>query len=860
MSDVDLFGPDKDELRARLPITVVARYLADHGAPGPHILADGTALCPFHHDRQESFYLWEGDDGIIRWWCQPCGFGGDIFDLIQRTLSCTFPMAIEEAQKILASLPPGYVAPAAVPREQRPQADDWMNRVDVARSRAVEKDGLLALRLGFVTNEDTQALAHQWDLYLRTSWGWGLDPDTNAILMPHWDAAGALTGCKVRSGTQKESLPGSKYIALYGAWLGRRYRDVLLTEGESDCVFAGFQAALEGIPLDVFALPSGAGRPPTQEQLDFLGRGGTVYLAFDPDRAGVAATRKWIDALVGYGHSDIRICALPHLRDLRAARPTIAHLLAHAKKPLEIPSDIAQAPGGYMRPTQQGGIRSITSWWVEPLARLVGGDDPGYDAILHTRATSTRIVLRLSDLASVQSLNKWANRNELIFTGSDSDRKVIAEFIEAQGAIVPEVFQTEQVGVHLPPEEYHFAGATVVYPTDYAGDLPWRYAPTGKSASDVTGRVLLPIDHNAEAFQWEWLSAFIALSDPSVTHPLIAWLVASARRHEVQNFPLLFLGGSSGVGKSTLATLALRLLGSDITVDLAAVTPFALAKTLAATTTIPVFVDEWTRLSRRDSREAFQGAIPNIYTGGLMERGQVDLTTQTYRVTAPTIIAGEDTFELDRERDRTVVLYPSRKFQNRDALNVIKHKPLEGFARNLHTFLLTNPDIPALDYAPTGTRPMYNEMILQAGWATLRSLVSEALTNGEEDAPDLPIEPDLSCMRRAGTPEEQENVYEAALKAGLSIRDANGNPVVWVDGEGRGTWVRAKELVGLIESRRIDIQLPGRSRAMLAYFRERFPEIEHHDGVQAPGSVSPLHAALIHDLHLQVPIEGGNVV
>lgn len=875
----DLFGPDKDELRARLPITVVAKYLNDNGVIGPagiglHILADGQALCPFHSEQRESFYLWDGDDGITRWWCQPCGFGGDIFDLIRRMLGYNFPQAIEYAQHILATMPPGYIPPAAVPRERKPQVDDWINRVNVARGRAAEKDGLLALRLGFVTNEDSAALAHEWDLYLRTTWGWGLDPDTNAILMPHWDSAGTLIGCKVRTGEQKESLPGSKYTALYGAWLGTRFRDTLLTEGESDNVYAGFQAARENIPLNTFALPSGANRPPSQEQLDFLGRGGTIYLAFDPDRAGVAATRRWIDALVAYGHPDIRVCALPHLRDLRAAKPLIRTLLDHAKTPLKHPDDITKVPGGYERPTQGGGTRTVTSWWIEPLARLVGGDDPGYDAIVHTRSTSDRVVLRLSDLATIQSLNKWANRHELMFTGSDSDRKAIAEWVEAEGAIVPEVFQTEQVGIMLPPEEYAFAGPTVVYPTSYEGDLPWRYAPTGKSATDVTGRVLLPVAQGTEPFQWEWLSAFLELSSTDVTHPLLAWLIASARRNEVTNFPLLFIGGSSGVGKSTISDLALRLMGSDISCDLGAITPFALAKTLASSTTIPVFVDEWTRLSRRDSRETFQGAIPNLYAGGLMERGQADLTVQTYRVTAPVIVAGEDTFELDREKDRTVTLRPSRAAQNRDALNVIKSKPLEGFARALHIYLLkakvgemesdaegtlhlVNGDIPPLDLAPAGNRPVYNEQLLMAGWMTLRAFVTNALHNGEESAPDLPLLPDLSCFTRDSSPEENENVYESAVKEGLSMRDANSNPIVWADAQGRGTWVRSKHLYNLV-TQRTDIKMPGGSRAMLHYFRERY-EIESKD-VIGPGSTNTLHAALIHGLHIQDAPQEGDVV
>ncbi len=251
----------------------------------------------------------------------------------------------------------------------------------------------------------------------------------------------------------------------------------------------------------------------------------------------------------------------------------------------------------------------------------------------------------------------------------------------------------------------------------------------------------------------------------------------------------------------------------------------------------------------------------------MAERGQADLTSVSYHITAPVIVAGEDTFELDRERDRTVVITPSRNFQNRAALQAIQSKPLEGFAAALHNYLLTaevGVDIPALDYAdadgkPAGSRPEYNERVLRAGWATLRAMCTQSLIHGDETAPDLPELPDLSCFSREASAEERENVYESALKAGLAIKDGSGNPVVWPDMEGRGTFVRAKELYGLIDSKRIDIKLPGRSRAMLAYFRERY-EIRHFDGLLSPITGQPLYAALIYDLHLANPIQEGDVV
>jgi hypothetical protein len=802
---------DKNRVRAQLPLAYACYRL------GVYLDEDGAALCPFHADRNPSFRLWVGDDGVERWHCYPCGTGGDVYDLIRLTHAVGFADAVVKAAEILADMPPGTEPPVRV-RAPRLGPADWTHEVDEARARAAEPRywGKLSDWLGLVDGSDKET-CEEADSLLRDRLGWGVE-ETGASVMPHWTVDGTLTGCKVRAiDGRRWSKEGSRYEHLYACWLPKSFRDVLLLEGETDLAWALVTAYLEGTPVDLLALPSGAQRPPTEVQVDRLRGYRTVYLALDPDDAGAEASRTWSATLAQYDFADVRVCRLPRGKDVREARPRLADLLAEARAPLPAPQRISRSPIGYVITDASGNQRQITTWTADPVARLSGGDDgPGLEVDLQTRKSYTPgDVLRWSDLVSVHSLKRWAAARALLFSGSERDLQALAEYVQWRACFVPEVFQTDRVGVHSPPQAYRFAGPSVVYPRDHVGDLPWLYAPSAKKAS-VHDLVLLPTQGR---FDWRWMDDFLDLSLPSVTHTILAWVCAASRRPEVRDFPLLFVGGASGCGKSTLSKLAMRLAGSRIEAPLGSVTPYILMQRLASSTSLPVFVDEWTRLSRADTRLMLQGLVPVIYEGGTAERGQSDLNVVRYRVTAPTIVAGEDTLHLDRELERVTAVFPRRAHQNPDALARIADAPLERFASSLHQALAEGRvRLPPLVDGHPPDRPSYNRAVLLGGWRTLLAL-ADAYRNGGEYVPDLPDEPILP------EPEEtdfvDENVYELAVRESAGLRDRNGGLVVWADPSGEGTWVRFVPLLRVVEQA-LDVELPGRSRAMRDYFKGRY--------------------------------------
>jgi hypothetical protein len=823
---------DKDVLRAQLPLAYAASELGV-----PDIDQSGVGTCPFHPDSRPSFRLRRDDDGVERWYCFPCGFGGDVYDLIMRVESCDFPDAITRAEELYDLMPPGWTSsvkyddsgPAATPEE-------WQTKVLHARAnaQAPENDGLLCVVTGMLpaTADDLDRRAA--DRVMRDFWGWGVDDD-GVVLIPHYAEDGRLTAVKKRSLSGfKWGEGGSKYEELYGAWHAQQHRRLLLCEGESDAVWA----SLQSVGIDIKALPTGAQtfRDRFAEQAKAWDE---VYLAFDADRAGIGATRMWIEVL----GARARVCRLPRGKDLRDVRPDVRQLLEDAVIPPPVPGGIIATGQRFERVTQQGN-RALTSWCANPTARLVAGDadedvEPAFEVEVDYAGHVQTKVLRASDLHGSGKLKQWAGRHGYDCLASDQDVALLQSLFNAQSAILPEVYQTSRLGIHEPPARYAYAGKTLVLPDSYVGKLPWKFV----SKESRRGHVLLD---DPGKIDWRWIENARNLNYPRVMDPILAWFAATPRRIDVRNFPLLFVGGASGSGKSTIVELLCRMWGSALKTQLGGTTQFPLMRLLATTTTIPVFIDEWSRQSRDDTRQAFQGAVPFVYAGEVVPRGQRDLTIVELRCTSPVVVAGEDTFALDREQDRMIGVEVARSGQNFTALSAIGAQPLERFGYWYNRWIIETPpdELPPMPDARFATRPEYNLAALRAGWSTLRAFLARA-QELDQTVPELPPEPDLTGLDSSGV--QRENEYLALMRAALGAHDSSGNELVWESEE--GTWVRFKAIASQDTTRRLDVKLPGDSHAMQRYFKGLGHELDGRR-ISLPFSKRVMYATLIRGFHI----------
>jgi len=792
----------KEELKRALPLAWVCADL------GVALDQEGRALCPFHDDSSPSFYLWTGDDGYERWWCQPCGFGGDCYDLVMRVTGVRFPQAFERCRALLGATPPRLPAEAVRADPPVPSPAERGEELDAARARATESanDGMMCVVAGLLEADAPPATRRAADAALRGVLGWGVD-DRGRLLMPHWTAAGELSGVKVRAmDGAKWAWPRSKFPDLYGAWAGMRTRRALLCEGESDTAYA----LVNGFEGDVLALPAGA-KPPWDSAVAFLEGYDEVFIALDADDASVPVTALWLARLPA-----AKACRLPLGHDLRSAAPNVNALVASARTLGPPPDDLLVLDGGFVRNTKQG-ARRITAWCAVPVTHMPSHDDslPAFDVALQANGAVSSDVVTGADLENARALKRWAMKRSLGCQATDSDAAAIAEWFTSQAPRLPLVFQTQRLGLHSSPPGFEALGPAAVFSDESLGRAVWRYVGDKRAPAPDDG-----------PFDWRWLESALAMNDPSVTEPMLAWLVAASRRAEVERFPLLMLTGSSGSGKSTLADTFRTMFGSSpgLKAHLGGQTAFTLLKTLSATTSVPVFVDEWTRQTRAGAREVFQDAVPAIYSGDVAERGRQDLSTQKFSMTSPVIVAGEDAFHLDRETERMVTLKVSRAKASPDALARLTGAPIQRFARWYYDWLVSVPasELPPMPSAEDLDRISYAREILMTGWATLRCYLSDCAER-DPDVIELPRFPDLSALDEDASFDGGValNEYEAALEEGFSLRDSSGNPVVWDDRENDGTWVRWRALVPLLEQKR-DVELPGRSRAMRAYFEERY--------------------------------------
>ena len=282
-------------------------------AAGVELIGRGRVrqgVCPFHREDEGSFTVY-GD--TERWWCFGCGLGGDVLDFVQRTEGVGLPEAIRRLEggggcvvrpKATAERRSATVGferdPAALTVAARYYAGQLRRRPEAREylaSRRVGAGAAARLGLGYAPGSGLRAHLEAAGFGAERLARSGLftaggERFAGMIVVP--DVAGAIARWMAGRATDTgashrfQALPGTKPV-LGLRRLGAAPSFVVLTEGLFDWV------ALAGWGLPACAALGTQGAERIAASLRGCGR---VFLAFDADDAGRAATEQ-LQGLLG---------------------------------------------------------------------------------------------------------------------------------------------------------------------------------------------------------------------------------------------------------------------------------------------------------------------------------------------------------------------------------------------------------------------------------------------------------------------------------------------------------------------------------------------------------------------------------
>ncbi len=412
----------KDEIKNKLNIVeVIGQYVKLQ-----KVGSNYRGLCPFHNDKNPSFYV---SPSRQIWHCFGCGAGGDIFTFIMKIENVDFPTAL----KILAEKAGVKLKPENPQRRSQKQKlfqinqiaarffkkNLWDNKEALAylQKRGLKESVIRNFNLGWAEdewrslsaflikegfqpqdivasglaiskkepreiNKETQIRSPQLqsaDIY---------DRFRRRIMFPVEDSVGRLCGFTGRIFTGSKALKTIKDVTkvgkyvnspqtlvfdksqlLFGLSRSKKYLysrgSTIIVEGQMDFL-AAWQANIKNIVAT-------SGTALTSTHLSLLKRyNNTLILGFDMDEAGKQATEKGIDLALGQ-EMEVKVLLLPQGKDL-------ADYLLEPKNQVRVQSLIEEAipimDFYFQRAQEQGdrnaiqGKKKIASYFLPRIKKL----------------------------------------------------------------------------------------------------------------------------------------------------------------------------------------------------------------------------------------------------------------------------------------------------------------------------------------------------------------------------------------------------------------------------------------------------------------------------------------------------------
>ena len=363
-------------------------------------------------------------------------------------------------------------------------------------------------------------------------------------------------------------------------------------------------------------------------------------------------------------------------------------------------SPIFEFQGRYWR-SKGDNTYPITNFIFQPIEMIVSEDETQLTADLVTvRGESYRLTFMTTDFANQQKFKNLLNKNTiaLSYLGGDGDLELLKGYIsELEWDVKRGV---KAMGV------YNHNGRLVFVSQDGSIENGGVSVPDivqlEKYKSIESG--IIGCNPLAKDKLVELGKMLMSYNEPAKAVSILAWAAGCFIKEHLRQcgvkFPHLFLIGEAGSGKSTtLERVLLPIFSGNRVIAATQVTAFTLMKESASSNIIPLPLDEF-KPSKMDRIKlaTLYNHFRDSYDGHEGVRGRADLSVVKYDLSAPLIVAGEESADEAAIRERSIELLFSKKdLKNSDhrmAFNrILSHEEmLSDFGRTLlNTALKISP-------------------------------------------------------------------------------------------------------------------------------------------------------------------------
>ena len=362
---------------------------------------------------------------------------------------------------------------------------------------------------------------------------------------------------------------------------------------------------------------------------------------------------------------------------------------------------IVEYKGQYYRIKEEDSY-PITNFVIKPIEMIASDDEMQLSANFETvNGHIIPINCMTTDLSSLQKFKMVLNSKtiSLSFTGRDLDLEYLKEYLNVLDW--PQKRGVKALGIYdHEGKMVYVSGNGAIDSTGSRAEGIVQLEKYKSIKSSIAERH--PIDKEKLLAIG---SLLISYNERDKTVPILAWAAGCFLKEHFRisgiKFPHLFLIGEAGSGKSTtLERVLLPIFSSDRIIAASQATAFTLMKEAASSNVIPLPIDEFKPSKIDKTRLAvLYNHFRDSYDGHDGIRGRADQSIVTYNLSAPLIVAGEESASETAIRERTVeLLFSKRDLQNaiyRMAFNLLSSQEdsLSRFGRTLlEKALGTSPD------------------------------------------------------------------------------------------------------------------------------------------------------------------------